>query len=333
MRSVEPVAAAIVFATSYPSPGAKTSSADPPRRFVPARDLDPQGIKQEDTKMQQIAYVNGSFVPNVQATISVTDRGFLFGDGIYEVSSVIDGRLVDNELHLERLQRSLGEIRIAMPAPIERIREIQLELIRANALREGMVYIQVTRGSANRDFVFPSANVTPTLVMFTQEKNLVDTLSGTTGLKVMSFPDLRWARRDIKSVNLLAQVLAKQAAAEAGCNEAWMLDGEMVTEGGSSTAYILTANDTIVTRPRSTKTLAGCTCAALQKLIAEQGLKLEERPFSLSEAKAAKEAFATSATTLVAAVVEIDGEPIGDGKPGPIATELRRLYVEQARIS
>ncbi|HEY6630370.1 MAG TPA: D-amino-acid transaminase [Rhizobiaceae bacterium] len=283
--------------------------------------------------MQKIAYVNGSFVPGEQAMVPVTDRGFLFGDGIYEVTSVIDGRMVDNELHLARLQRSLGEIRIAMPAPLERIREIQHELIRVNDLSEGMVYIQVTRGAAERDFVFPAADVAPSLVMFTQQKNLVGAPSGVKGLKVMTFPDLRWTRRDIKSVNLLAQVIAKQAAAEAGCNEAWMLDGEMVTEGGSSTAYILTANDTIVTRPRSTMTLSGCTCAALQTLIVERGLKLEERPFSLAEAKAAKEAFATSATTLVAAVVEIDGEAIGDGKPGPVATELRRLYVERARAS
>lgn len=281
--------------------------------------------------MQQLAYVNGSYVPHREASVPVTDRGFLFGDGIYEVTSVIDGRMVDNALHLERLQRSLAEIRIALPEPVERIRDIQLELIRANGLREGIVYIQITRGAAERDFLFPPAGVRPTLVMFTQVKNLVGAPSGTDGLKVKTFPDLRWARRDIKSVNLLAQVLAKQAAAEAGCSEAWMLDGEMVTEGGSSTAYILTAGDIIVTRPRSTVTLAGCTRAALGKLMADRGLKLEERAFSLAEALAAKEAFATSATTLVAAVVEIDGVPVGNGRPGPVSTELRRLYVEAAK--
>ena len=282
--------------------------------------------------MQQLAYVNGSYVPHREASVPVTDRGFLFGDGVYEVTCVIDGRMVDNDLHLERLQRSLGETRIALPEPLARIREIQRELIRANDLREGLVYIQITRGApAGRDYLFPPVEVTPTLVMFTQAKTIVGAPVGTHGLKVKTFPDLRWARRDIKSVNLLAQVLAKQAAAEAGCGEAWLLDGEMVTEGGSSTAYILTADDIIVTRPKSTATLTGCTRAALSRLMADRGLKLEERPFSLAEALAAKEAFATSATTLVAAVVEIDGVSIGNGRPGPVATELRRLYVEAAR--
>lgn len=280
--------------------------------------------------MSRIAYVNGNFVPLESATISILDRGFIFGDGIYEVTAVIDGRMVDNDLHMRRLERSLGEIGIALPEPVERIEQIQTELMNRNALREGAVYLQITRGAAERDFPFPQG-VKPSLVMFTQVKNLVGAPSAVTGLKVVTCPDLRWARRDVKSVALLAQVLAKQTAAAVGCHEAWMLDGDMVTEGGSSTAYILTREGVIVTRPRSTATLPGCTRVALQALIDKRGYTLEERAFSLSEALAAKEAFVTSATTLVTAVVEIDGRGIGDGKPGPVASELRRLYIDAAR--
>jgi len=280
--------------------------------------------------MQQIAYVNGSYLPYGQASVSIIDRGFLFGDGIYEVTAVIAGRMIDNDLHLERLQRSLGELRIALPEDLARIQEIQRELIRVNNLAEGLVYLQITRGVAERDFPFPDPQVRPTLVMFTQAKNFIDAPAARNGVKVKTVPDLRWARRDIKSINLLAQVLARQAAAEAGCDEAWMLDGEMVTEGGASTAYIVTRDGAIVTRPRSMATLAGCTGMALRRLLATTELKLEERAFSLSEAREAQEAFLTSATTLVTAVVEIDAVAVGDGKPGPIATRLRRLYIEAA---
>lgn len=280
--------------------------------------------------MQQISYVNGAYVPHQEAAVSITDRGFLFGDGIYEVTAVIGGRMVDNALHLERLRRSLSEIGIAEPEVLPHLPDIQRKLIDTNGLKEGIVYIQITRGAAERDFVFPPADVPPSVVLFTQEKNLVGAPSGLNGLKVKTFPDLRWARRDIKSVNLLAQVLAKQAAAEAGCQEAWMLDQDMVTEGGSSTAYIITRDNTVITRPRSTATLAGCTCIALQRLLAKEGLRCEERAFSVAEALAAREVFATSATTLVASVVEIDGIPVGNGKPGPIVSELRRLYIEVA---
>lgn len=280
--------------------------------------------------MHRIAYVNGQFVPLENATISILDRGFIFGDGIYEVTAVIDGRMVDNDLHLQRLGRSLGEVGIALPEPLERIAQTQAELMTRNGLREGVVYLQVTRGAAERDFAFPQG-VRPSLVMFTQEKNLVGAAAAESGLKVVTCPDLRWARRDVKSVALLAQVLAKQAAAAAGCHEAWMLDGDMVTEGGSSTAYIVTPQNVIVTRARSTATLPGCTRAALQALIDQGGYAIEERAFGLPEALAAKEAFVTSATTLVTAVVEIDGRIIGDGKPGQVARALRRLYIEAAR--
>ena len=258
--------------------------------------------------MDQIAYVNGSFVPLQDAKISVLDRGFLFADGIYEVSAVLEGRLVDNSAHLARLQRSVGEIALPLPETLERIEEIQHELIARNELNEGVVYIQVTRGAAPRDFVFPK-DVKPTLVMFrTQVKDLVDAPAAKTGIAVKTVPDIRWERRDIKSVALLAQVLAKQAAAAAGCQEAWMVEDGKVTEGGSSSAFILTKDDVLVTRPNSSAILPGCTRKAVIALAEERQLRVEERPFSVDDALAAKEAFITSASSLVQGVVTIDGQ-------------------------
>jgi D-alanine transaminase len=279
--------------------------------------------------LDQIAYINGSFVPLQDAKISVLDRGFLFADGIYEVSAVLGGRLVDNSAHLARLQRSVGEIALPLPETLERIEEIQHELIERNTLREGVVYIQVTRGAAPRDFVFPRG-VKPTLVMFTQAKNLVD---APTGIAVLTLPDIRWARRDIKSVGLLAQVLAKQAAAEAGCQEAWMIEDGKVTEGGSSSAFILTQDDVLVTRPNSSAILPGCTRKAVIALAQERQLRVEERAFSLDEALAAKEAFITSASSFVQPVVRIDGHSVAGGTPGPMAIRLREIYVAFALAS
>jgi D-alanine transaminase len=282
--------------------------------------------------LDQIAYVNGSFVPLQDAKISVLDRGFLFADGIYEVSAVLGGRLVDNQAHLARLQRSVGEIALPLPETLARIEEIQHELIQRNALLEGVVYIQVTRGAAPRDFVFPK-DVKPTLVMFTQAKNLVDAPTAKTGIAVLTLPDIRWARRDIKSVGLLAQVLAKQAAAEAGCQEAWMIEDGKVTEGGSSSVFILTQDDVLVTRPNSSAILPGCTRKAVIALAEERQLRVEERAFSLDEAKAAKEAFITSASSFVQPVVSIDGHSVAGGTPGPMAIRLREIYVAFALAS
>lgn len=279
--------------------------------------------------MSRTAYVNGDYVPLEEARIPIMDRGFLFADGIYEVSAVINGKLVDNDLHMQRLVRSTGEIGLALPETPERIEAIQKELIRLNALEEGMVYLQVTRGVAEREFAFP-ADAKPTLILFTQARNMVRSQIGQSGIKVKSVPDLRWMRRDIKSVGLLAQVLAKQAATEAGCQEAWMVQDGLVTEGSASTAYIITKDGILVTRARSNMTLPGCTRLAIQDLLAEAGLGLEERAFSLDEAFVAREAFITSAGYLVAPVVEIDGKPIGDGKPGAATRRLRELYVERA---
>ncbi len=283
--------------------------------------------------LDPIAYVNSAFVPLSEAKVSVLDRGFLFADGIYEVSAVLDGRLVDNDSHLARLERSVGEIQLPLPETIGRIKEIQRELIARNELRDGLVYIQVTRGAdKGRDFAFPKG-VKPTLMMFTSVKDIVNAASAKTGIGVITVPDIRWSRRDIKSVALLAQVLAKQAAAEAGCGEAWMIEDGKVTEGGSSSAFILTQDDVLVTRQNSSSILPGCTRKAVVKLAEERQLRVEERPFSIKEALKAKEAFITSASSFVQAVVKIDGNAVADGKPGPMATRLREIYIEFARAT
>jgi D-alanine transaminase len=283
--------------------------------------------------LEKIAYVNGSYLPLSEAKVSILDRGFLFADGIYEVAAVLDGRLVDNASHLARLERSVGEIKLPLPETTARIQEIQKELVRRNELVNGMVYLEVTRGAdTGRDFAFPQG-VKPTLIMFTSEKDIVGAPSAKTGIKVITVPDLRWTRRDIKSVALLAQVLAKQAAAEAGAGEAWMIEDGKVTEGGSSSCFILTQDDVIVTRQNGSEILPGCTRKAVVKLAEERQLRIEERAFSVEEALAAKEAFVTSASLFVQAVVSIDGKKVGSGKPGPMTERLREIYVDFARVT
>jgi len=283
--------------------------------------------------LDSIAYVNGSFVPLSEAKVSILDRGFLFADGIYEVSAVLDGKLVDNASHLARLERSVGEISLKLPESIDRIIEIQKELIARNKLDSGLVYIEVTRGAdKGRDFAFPKG-VKPTMIMFTSVKDIVNSASAKTGIPVITVPDIRWERRDIKSVALLAQVLAKQAAAEAGAGEAWMIEDGKVTEGGSSSAFILTQDDVIVTRQNGREILPGCTRKAVVKLAEERQLRLEERAFSIEEALKAKEAFITSASSFVQAVVSIDGKQVGGGKPGPLTNRLREIYIDFARAT
>ena len=280
--------------------------------------------------MSRIVFVNGSFLPIEEAKLSIMDRGFLFADGIYEVAAVLGGRLVDNDAHLARLDRSLGEIRIRNPHSAAEWTGIEEELVRRNAVAEGLVYIQVTRGEAERDFGFPAASTTPTIVMFTQPKTITASPQAKTGIAVVTVPDLRWKRRDIKSVALLAQVLAKQAAVEAGVGEAWMVEDGFVTEGSSSTAFIATSDRRLVTRPLSHAVLPGITRVAVMRLAREEGLAIEERLFGLDEAHAAAEAFITSASSFVMPVVAIDGRQVGDGRPGPLATRLRALYIEEA---
>ncbi len=280
---------------------------------------------------EAIAYLNGDYLPLAQTRVSVLDRGFLFADGIYEVAAVLDGRLIDNDAHLARMARSAGELEIALPLTLDEVAGVQAELVRRNGMESGLVYVQLTRGTeGGRDFL-PGPETEPTLVMFVQHKALDDLPAARTGIRVKTIPDLRWARRDIKSTALLAQVLAKREAAAAGCQEAWMVEDGLVTEGASSTAFILTQDDVLVTRPDSHAVLPGCTGAAARALAAEQGLRLERRAFSVAEALAAKEAFITSASTFVVPVVEIDGQPVSDGKPGPVAGRLRALYIAFAR--
>jgi len=284
--------------------------------------------------LDQIAYVNGSFVPLSEAKVSILDRGFLFADGIYEVSAVLDGKLVDNASHLARLERSVGEIQLKLPETVERIAKIQKQLIARNRLADGLVYLEVTRGAdTGRDFAFPKGDVRPTLIMFTAVKDIIGAPSAKKGISVITVPDIRWARRDIKSVALLAQVLAKQAAAAAGAGEAWMIEDGLVTEGGSSSAFILTQDDVLVTRQNGSEILPGCTRKAVVKLAEERQLRVEERAFSVDEALRAKEAFITSATLFVQAVVSIDGKTVADGKPGPMTNRLREIYVDFARTT
>jgi D-alanine transaminase len=283
-----------------------------------------------------LAYVNGEILPQSEAKISIMDRGFLFADGIYEVAAVLDGKLVDLDLHLARLERSVKEIQLPLPLPAHEIGRLMRELAHRNQLTEGLVYLQVTRGAeASRNFPFPK-DVRSSLVMFTEAKAYVNAPQAETGIKVVTVPDLRWTRRDIKSIALLAQVLAKQAAAENGCQEAWMHEDGVITEGGSSTAFIVRREGDrtqIITRPNSQKILPGCTRKAVLDLVATGEAELVERSFTLNEAYAADEAFITSATSFVMPVTEINGLAIGGGQVGPVARRLRALYIAHARSS
>jgi len=279
------------------------------------------------TASPRIVYLNGAFLPLDKARIPVMDRGFLFGDGIYEVTAVINGRLIDTAPHLARLDRSLREIGIVNPHDPDGWTAIQRELVARNAFKEGLIYIEVTRGVFERDFLCPE-DLPPTVVMFTQPKSILANAAADSGVGVITLPDLRWERRDIKSVSLLAQVLAKQAARRAGVAEAWMVEDGAVTEGASSTAFIVTANREIVTRPLSQAVLPGITRQAILRVAREHGYALLERTFSVAEAQGAAEAFFTSASSIAMPVVSIDGAMVGDGRPGPVVKALRQYYFE-----
>ena len=280
--------------------------------------------------MSRIVYVNGECLPEEAAKISVFDRGFLFADAVYEVTSVLEGHLVDNRGHLARLRRSLEALRIPMPLGEDEIEAVQRTLIERNRLQNGIVYLQVTRGAADRDFPYPR-EAKPSLVMFTQARPLIDVPAARTGIKVISVPDIRWARRDIKTVGLLAQVMAKQAALDAGVHDAWFVQDGKITEGSSNNAYIVSAAGNIVTRRLGNEILHGVTRATVLELSQQSNIVVEERAFTLEEAFAAREAFVSSASIFVLPVVEIDGRRIGSGEPGPTARRLRALYIEAAR--
>ncbi len=283
--------------------------------------------------MSRTVYVNGAYLPEEEATVSIFDRSFLMADGVYEVTSVLGGKLIDFDGHLARLERSLSELDIPKPEAFDSLLEIHRELVVRNAITDGMIYLQVSRGSAgDRDFVFPDPEVVkPTLVLFTQSKpGLAESPVAQKGIKVISIEDVRWGRRDIKTVQLLYPSMGKMMAKKAGADDAWMIEDGFVTEGTSNNAYIVQGNK-IITRALSNDILHGITRAAVLRFAREAQMEVEERSFTIDEAKAADEAFITSASTFVMPVVEIDGVTLGDGTPGSVAPRLREIYLEESR--
>jgi D-alanine transaminase len=285
--------------------------------------------------MSRIAYVNGRYRPARSAMVHVEDRGYQFSDGVYEVCEVRGGRLVDERRHMQRLQRSLGELRIAAPMSLRALGVVLRETVRRNRVRDGIVYLQVTRGVARRDHAFPAPDTAPSIVVTARSLDpAANEKIASEGIAVITVPDDRWERVDIKSVALLSNVLAKQAAREQGAREAWFVDGEgRVTEGSSTNAWIVTHDGKLVTRPAEHGILRGITRTVVIEVADSQGLALEERPFTRDEAYAAREAFVTSASQIVMPVVRIDGRPVANGAPGSVAGALRREFHRHAEIS
>ncbi|MFC3570719.1 D-amino-acid transaminase [Paracoccus simplex] len=281
--------------------------------------------------MTRTVYLNGDYLPETEAKVSVFDRGFVMADGVYEVTSVLNGKLLDFPGHLKRLARSLAELRMGNPLADEDWLAVHRKLVELNDIDEGIIYLQVTRGNpGDRDFAFPPEDTPQTVVLFTQAKpGLADNPQARTGLRVVSVEDLRWARRDIKTVQLLYPSLAKMEAKAQGADDAWLVEDGFVTEGTSNNTYIV-KNGRIITRELSNDILHGITRASLLRYAAEAQMQIEERPFTIEEAQAADEAFFTSASAFVLPVVEIDGVSLGGGKPGPVATRLRELYLEES---
>ncbi len=281
--------------------------------------------------MTRTVYVNGEYLPETEATVSIFDRGFLMADAVYEVTSVLGGKLIDFDGHAVRLKRSLDELDMAAPCSKDALLDIHRKLVELNEIDEGLIYLQVTRGSdGDRDFVFPSDDTKPTLVLFTQNKpGLANSPAAQKGIRVISIDDIRWGRRDIKTTQLLYPSLGKMMAKKAGADDAWMIEDGYVTEGTSNNAYFV-KDGKIVTRPLSNDILHGITRKAVLRMAAEAQMVVEERLFTIDEAKQAEEAFVTSASTFVMPVVEIDGETLGEGTPGPIAKRLREIYLEES---
>lgn len=285
--------------------------------------------------MSRVVYVNGRYRPHRDAVVHVEDRGFQFGDGVYEVCEVFGGRLVDERRHMARLQRSLSELRIRLPMPLSALTVILHEVARRNRVEDGIVYLQVTRGVARREHAFPSPEVAPSIVVSARR---LDRSQGERlaqgGIAVITLPETRWARVDIKAIALLPNVLARQAAREQGAREAWFVDRDgHVTEGAASNAWIVTGQGKVVTRPAGHDILRGISRDVVLDALAAAGLPFEERAFRVSEALAAREAFITAASLLVMPVIRIDGRAIGDGKPGPVATVLRRAFHRHVELS
>ena len=285
--------------------------------------------------MGRIAYVNGRFVPQAEAFVHIEDRGYQLADAVYEVWALFDGKLADAEGHFARLERSLGELRIDMPMSRAALTLVLKEAVRRNRVREGLLYLQVSRGVAKRDHAFPSEPVRPAVVMTVSTVDRVASdARAAKGVGVVTTPENRWGRCDIKTVGLLPNALAKQKAREAGAVEAWFVDDlGFVTEGASSNAWIVDADGRLRTRDTNANILRGITRSTLLNVIKREGMEVDERPFTPADALAAKEAFITGAGTLVLPVVTVDGKPVGAGKPGPVATKLRRLYIEQAKAT
>ena len=285
--------------------------------------------------MSRIAYVNGRYLPHAQAAVSIEDRGYQFADGVYEVCEVRDGRLVDETRHMARLDRSLRELRMARPMSAKALSHVLRETVRKNRVRDGIVYVQVTRGVAPRDFPFPAAGTRSSLVVTSRSFDRARLeAQAEKGIDVVTVPDVRWQRVDIKSVALLPNVLAKQIARDKGAREAWMVDGQgCVTEGASSNAWIVTRDGVLVTRPLDTGILPGITRSVVMDEVKALGIKVEERAFTVEEAYAAREAFVTSASQIVMPVVSIDGKSVGYGAPGLITSSLRRDYHRHAEIA
>ncbi len=282
--------------------------------------------------MTTIAYVNGTYEKIENAKVSIMDRGLLFADGVYEVAGVYNGVIIDNESHILRLQRSLNEIKLILPIKLDELFLVQKKLIEINKLKEGTLYFHVTRGiGQSREFEFPE-DQSPSLIMFVHHKQIMDLPLYRLKAKVMTLPDLRWKRRDIKSIALLPQVLAKQVAHENNCNEVWMYEDGFITEGGSSNAFII-KNNKLISRKNNEKILSGTTRQAVLKLLELEGLSFDERPFTIEEAYNADEAFYTSASVFVMPVISIDNKVINNGMPGKLTLKLRNLYENFAKSS
>ncbi|CTQ48331.1 D-amino-acid transaminase [Jannaschia donghaensis] len=276
-------------------------------------------------------YVNGDYLPEDQAKVSIFDRGFLFADGVYEVTSVLDGKLIDFAGHAKRLQRSMDELDMTAAIDMDELLEIHRELVRVNDITDGLIYLQVTRGAADRDFLYPAEDTPPTVVLFTQAKpGLADSPMAETGMKVVTIPDRRWGRRDIKTVQLLYPSMGKMEAKAQGADDAWMVEEGAVTEGTSNNAYIV-KDGVIVTRHLGEEILHGITRKAVLAFAREAQMKVDERAFTVEEALAADEAFVTSASSFVMPVVSIDGQQIGTGTPGKTVARLREIYLEEMR--